>query len=84
METNFDVTHDAGLRQAAERLIAAAEAYWTAYQRALGHNAVVWLTDTDGRLVIFTRSEYRQTLLANIDHVREEHRFAATPPAGDG
>lgn len=55
------------LREAGERLLVAAHEYWTVAQRNAVPGAVVWLEGDDGRLVIFTRGEYRHTLLANID-----------------
>lgn len=75
MQTNFNVTNDAALKLAGDQLLAAAMAYWSAYQRAVGFDAVVWLQDTDGQLVIFTRGEYRQRLMANIEHVRQDIEF---------
>ena len=75
METNYNVTNDVALEQAGQKLLDAAAAYWKEYQRALGHNAVVWLLGTGGELVIFTRGDYRHTLMENIDSIRQETRF---------
>lgn len=75
METNLELGKDKALREAAERLLDAAMGYWKAYREATGGAAVVWVTDTDGRMVILTRGEYRATLMQNIDILkRHEER----------
>lgn len=76
METNYDVTRDAALKAAGDELLRSAMAYWQEYHRVTGSGAVVWLSDTDGRLVILTRFEYRWTLLENIETLRREMHFA--------
>lgn len=67
METNLKTSNDAALNAAAQTLLDAAMAYWGEYKRATGGAAVVWLKGTDGALVVFTRGEYRETLMRNID-----------------
>lgn len=58
------------LKTAADQLLAAAMAYWAVYQKANPPGAaVVWVEDTDGRLVILTRGEYRERLMANVDEL---------------
>lgn len=59
----------ADLEGPAERLIAAARDYWEAYHRhgALGGQAVVWLGDNSGALVVFTRGEYRDRLVDFVE-----------------
>lgn len=55
------------LQAAADRLLAAAMDYWREFQKANPPGgAVVWVEDEDGRLVILTRGEYREHLLANV------------------
>jgi hypothetical protein len=45
----------------------AAYAYWEAYQKENHQSAVVWLrNDETGHLLIFTRGEYSQRLLAAV------------------
>lgn len=61
------------LKDAGAELLRAAYAYWKAYQKTLGSGAVIWLEDTDGKLVIFTRGEYRQQLMSNIAPLSKEH-----------
>ena len=52
---------------AAEALLAAAHEFWQAKQDAGQGAAVVWVTDTDGRTLIFTRGEYREQLMSVVD-----------------
>lgn len=78
IETNFSTINDPALRAAGQALLDAAMAYWVEYQRACGSAAVVWLSDTDDRLLIFTRFEYRHQLLQNIQGLRRgEERITA-------
>lgn len=72
IQTNLSTKNNAALHSAAQHLLDAAMDYWKEYQRAVGHDAVVWLSDTDGRLIILTRGEYRSQLLCNIEHLRRE------------
>jgi len=64
------MTMDRERHEAATVLLAAAHAYWKACSRENQTGAIQWLTDTDGALVIFTRGEYRETLMGNIDKLR--------------
>lgn len=50
--------------KAAEALLKAAYDFWLTCPDS---SAVRWLEDTDGKVIIFTRGEYRDTLLRNID-----------------
>lgn len=61
--TNLPTESDPALEEAATRLLDAAMAYWEEYRRVTGGAAVVWVDDTDGRMVILTRAEYRATLM---------------------
>lgn len=69
------------LAEVGRALLDAAMEYYDAYRRAGLGGAVVWLQDTDGRLVILTRGEYRDTLMRNIERLRFDaegdplHRF---------
>ena len=69
---NCIFTHDKKLRESAQGLLDAAMDYWKEYNRAVARNAVVWLEDTDGRVVILTRGEYREELMENIDNLTRE------------
>lgn len=59
------------LRTKGEALLDAAQDYWTSAHKAGISGACIWLDDTDGRTVIFTRGEYRSTLFANIERLHE-------------
>lgn len=48
---------DPEINKLAKNLIKAAYAFWIARQR-IHSSAVVWLEDDDGKLLVFTRSEY--------------------------
>lgn len=72
METNLKTCNDESLSVAAQALLDAAMAYWSEYKRATGGAAVVWLKGTDGALVVFTRGEYRETLMRNIHSLERD------------
>lgn len=56
------------LQKSADKLMDAAYEYWEMCHRTgLLQGAVVFLTDAEGHMVIFTRGEYRKTLMENID-----------------
>lgn len=63
------------LEEAADALLSAAMTYWKAFRRVNGGAAVVWVEDEDGRLVVLTRGEYRDTIMANIEPIRGPHMF---------
>ena len=70
------------LHEKAQGLIHAAEAYWQEYQETLSPAAVVWLKADDGSLVLFTRGEYSDRLMAQVDYINAsepplEHLFAS-------
>jgi len=71
------------LRTAADRLLQSAYAYWKELGAAVGSRAVIWLEDADGRVVIFTRGEYRQHLMESIHQRGHELHFMELPPKGD-
>lgn len=70
------------LRASADNLIAAAYAYWRELGAVAGSRAVLWLEDTAGRVVIFTRGEYRQHLMENIERRGLELHFTELPEKG--
>lgn len=72
---------------AAQKLLDAAHEFWSACYEEGQYGAVQWLTGTDGELVIFTRGEYRERLLSNIDtleNVEKIHLFSEDMPSNDG
>lgn len=72
MPVTTNTTPTGELKDAAERLLEAALDYHAAYRKAGLAGAVVWVKDTDGRMVILTRGEYRCTLMQNIDRLYGE------------
>jgi len=71
------------LRVAADALLEAAHRYWRELGAVAGSRAVIWLEDTAGRVVIFTRGEYRQHLMENIVQRGLELHFTELPPRED-
>ena len=66
------------LKQAATDLLTAAAAYHAAYRKVLGGNAVVWVESESGALVVLTRGEHRDRLMANIAPLTGPLDFAPT------
>lgn len=60
------------LQNAGQKLLDAAYAYWHLMQEAGQGGALFWLDDSAGKTVLFTRGEYRATLLRNVDQLRFE------------
>ena len=65
MQTNKTISKDSELAEKGQALIKAAYEYWQVYQRECGSSAVVWLDDTIGHFVLFTRSEYKDSIMAS-------------------
>ncbi len=72
MQTNLTTEKDPQLHEAARALLDAAYKYWQEYQRVCGRAPVVWLKDNNGHMVVFTRSEYGDTIMRNIDRLSDE------------
>ena len=51
---------------AAAALLKAAHEFWSASLAAGQEGAVQWVTDANGALLVFTRGEYRERIMANI------------------
>lgn len=64
--TNMGAMMDAKRMEAGLRLLAAAQDFWDACHEEGQYGAVQWLEGTNGELLIYTRGEYRQQLMANI------------------
>jgi len=65
---------------ACNQLLSAAHEFWNACKQAKQYGAVQWLEGDDGSLLIFTRSEYRETLMKNIHDTDTVTRFIAPQP----
>ena len=65
----------------AQALLTCAQEFWYSERGAGAQGAVKWLTGDDGSLVIYTRGEYRDTLMRNIGEVgNKEHFFSKEHP----
>jgi hypothetical protein len=74
-------------KAAAQKLLDAAYEFWQACHNEGQYGAVQWLTDSYGKLLIFTRGEYRETLMANINtlpNVEKVHFFGENIEDEDG
>jgi len=74
IEANVAADIDEALLAAANDLLTAAMTYWAAYRRVTGGAAVVWLKDSDGRMVVLTRGEYKDVLMQNINKLGHDVR----------
>lgn len=67
------------LQKAADEFLAAGQAYWNACHKAgLDVGAVIWLEDSAKGLCIFSRGEYRDSLLRNIPEVGQIYQLGVT------
>ena len=64
MQTNKQIEHGSNLEKMAQNLIAAAYEYWQEYQKEVGTSAVVWLEDNSGHFILFTRGEYKDSIIS--------------------
>jgi len=67
----------------AQKLLDAAHEFWRACNEEGQRGAVQWLTGTNGELIIFTRSEYRNVLMSNIESLSNQdkvHFFSEQMP----
>lgn len=74
---------DAARLESGRKLLAAAHEFWRACRNEGQPGAIQYLEDTDGALIVFTRGEYRNRLLANIQTVANAnalHRFGENIP----
>ena len=64
MQTNKTIAKDSELYKKANQFFKVAQEYWELYQKELGASAVVWIENDLGHFVLFTRSEYKSSILA--------------------
>lgn len=79
---------DQELRDGAQALLDAGHAYFNLMRKRGLAGGCIWLTGMDGAMVIFTRGEYRQKLLDNIEmnlDAKRAYSFgtAELPPTDD-
>lgn len=65
------------LAKVGDRFLEAGYAYWEAAHKAGISGAVIWLEGEDGRCAIFTRGEYKQQLVGNIERLGPTRSFGA-------
>lgn len=73
-------------RQAGQKLLDAAYEFWQACHEEGQYGGVQWLEGSNGELIMFTRGEYRNTLLNNIYILHEQervHLFSESMPIED-
>jgi hypothetical protein len=72
-------------KAAGQKLLDAAHEFFNACREERQYGAVQWLRGTGGELVIFTRGEYRDTLMANIDRLADVgvHHFSGEAMPAD-
>lgn len=63
METNKNIKRDSELYRKGQALLDAAYEYWEEYCKECEASAVVWLDDDSGHFVLFTRGEYKESIL---------------------
>lgn len=65
IQTNKYIEHESELFVKAKALIEAGHNYWKQYQKDVGGSAaVVWLECENGHFVLFTRGEYKDSILS--------------------
>jgi hypothetical protein len=57
--------------RAGQKLLDAAAAFWKACHDEGQYGAVQWLIGSGGAMVVYTRGEYRDTIMANIDRLAD-------------
>ena len=65
------------LNKEAELFLAAGKRYWEAANKAGISGAVIWLKDTDGFGCVFTRGEYHDRIVMNIENTGPTKYFGA-------
>lgn len=61
------MTDDAELKASGQALLDAAHSYFNMMRKRGLAGGCIWLTAMDGSMVVFTRGEYREKLLWNIE-----------------
>jgi hypothetical protein len=64
------------LQKVGEEFLEAGQRYWEAAHKAGISGAVIWLS-VDGATCIYTRGEYRDVLLRNVDYMGPAVSFGA-------
>lgn len=77
MLTNKTIAKNEALYEKGNALLKAAYDYWEEYNKSIGKSAVVWLQNDNGHFILFTRSEYRERIMREVDRINfdEKHMF---------
>lgn len=80
MQTNKTISTESDLHKKGKALLEAAYDYWEEYaNQGLGPSAVVWLEADNGHFLLFTRSEYKQDIVAAARTVTSEEAMFTNP-----
>lgn len=79
IDPDFKITE---LQTLGDAFLQAGKAYWEGMHKARMGGALAWIEDPAIGLVIFTRGEYRETLLHNIPEIGPVYHLGGA--AGDG
>lgn len=69
----------ADLQEAADKFMEAGQEYWDACHKAgLDIGSVIYIDQSDKGMAIFTRGEYRHTIMQNIPQVGRTYQLGVT------
>lgn len=66
------IDRDSKRYKASVKLLEASQEFWNACHEEGQYGAVQWLIGEEGQLVIYTRGEYKDQLMLNIDKLGTE------------
>lgn len=69
LQTNAGLKKGSALHKKGCALVEAGYEYWKEYQKSFRPGAVVYLELENGHFILFTRSEYKQQILAVVDRI---------------
>ncbi len=75
MLTNKTISKDEALYEKGKTLTKAAYDYWEEYNKLVGSSAIVWLQNEDGNLILFTRGEYREQIMREVDRINLDEKM---------
>ena len=66
MHTELKLSKDTELYRKGQALLKAAHDYWLEMNKAAGGHAVIYLEGDNGHTIIFTRSEYKDSIMRAV------------------
>jgi hypothetical protein len=72
-DTQIKIPADSPLDKAGSQWLKAAAEYWKEFQKISGGKAVVWLEGDGGQLVMFTRGEYKRSILNACENFNDHN-----------